>query len=72
MALICPITTQQKGYPFEVNLPEGLKISGVILSDHVKSLDWKAQKSEFIDKISYDVMEDVLAKINSLLEETDN
>lgn len=71
LALICPITSQEKGYPFEVKIPKSLKISGVILSDHVKSLDWKARNSKFIDKIPKDIMEDVTAKIYSLLEEDD-
>lgn len=71
LALICPITSQEKGYPFEVKIPENLKISGVILSDHVKSLDWKARNSKFIDKIPKKFMEDVNAKIYSLLEEDD-
>ena len=69
LALICPITSHEKGYPFEVKIPEKLKISGVILSDHVKSLDWKARNSKFIDKIPKQVMEDVIAKISSLIDE---
>jgi len=43
LAILCPITSQVKGYPFEVQIPDGLKVSGAILSDQVKSLDWKAR-----------------------------
>jgi len=43
LALFCPITNQRKGYPFEVNIPEGLEIGGVILSDQIKSLDWRSR-----------------------------
>ncbi len=50
LALFCPITSQVKGYPFEVALPEGLSISGVILADQVKSLDWRAREAEKIAK----------------------
>src|SRR5512143_1514622 len=46
LALLCPLTSQIKGYPFEVVLPTGLPISGVILSDQLKSLDWRAREAE--------------------------
>ena len=44
LAILCPITSQVKGYPFEVRIPDGLPVRGVILADQVKSLDWKARK----------------------------
>lgn len=44
LLLLCPVTTQIKGYPFESNIPQGLKVTGTILSDQVKSLDWKEGK----------------------------
>jgi len=40
LALFCPITSQIKGYPFEVLLPADLPVAGVILADQVKNLDW--------------------------------
>lgn len=43
LALFCPITSQVKGFPLEVVIPEGLAVSGVVLSDQVKSLDWRAR-----------------------------
>ena len=46
LALVCPITNQQKGYPFEIVLPKGLAITGVILADHVRSLDWREGRAE--------------------------
>lgn len=48
LAVLCPITNQSKGYPFEVPLPAGLGVAGVILSDQVKSQDWRARKADFI------------------------
>ena len=48
LALLCPITSQVKGYPFEVPVPEGLSITGVILADQIKSLDWRARNAEFL------------------------
>ncbi|KAF0107531.1 MAG: mRNA interferase [Anaerolineaceae bacterium] len=67
LALLCPITSQVKGYPFEVALPGGLPISGVILADQVKSLDWQAREAEKIARLSDPVMQDVLSKIGALL-----
>jgi mRNA interferase MazF len=51
LAIFCPVTSKIKGYPFEVPLPESNKISGVILSDQVKSLDWHERNAEFIEKL---------------------
>ena len=52
LVIICPITNQIKGYPFEVAIPNGLEVTGVILSDQVKSLDWNVRKAEFMGKLS--------------------
>ena len=51
LALFCPITNKAKGYPFEVVLPAGLAITGVILADQVKNLDWQVRQAEFICRI---------------------
>lgn len=67
LAIFCPITSQVKGYPFEVNIPESLGISGVILSDQVKSLDWKTREAEFICKLPKSVLTEAMSKINTLL-----
>ncbi len=48
LAILCPITNQAKGYPFEVRLPTGLAVTGVILCDQAKSLDWRARRAERI------------------------
>ena len=68
LALLCPITNQIKGYPFEVILPEGLKVKGVILSDQLKSLDWKIRKAAFIDSVPDHTIEEVLKKVSTLLQ----
>lgn len=67
LAILCPITSQIKGYPFEVLIPDGLKISGAILSDQVKSLDWKVRQAEFICKLTPDALDEVLQKLNTLM-----
>jgi mRNA interferase MazF len=68
LALFCPITSQVKGYPFEVQLPQGLEVRGVVLSDQVKSLDWRAREVEFIGKLPSNTMAEVLAKVHALLD----
>jgi mRNA interferase MazF len=68
LALLCPITNQVKGYPFEVILPEGLKVTGVILSDQLKSLDWKIRKAAFIDTVPDHTIEETLKKASTLLQ----
>jgi mRNA interferase MazF len=68
LAILCPVTGQEKGYPFEVKLPKGIKISGVVLSDHVKNLDWRARNVEFITKVSKDIVLESLGKLNALLQ----
>jgi len=67
LALFCPITSQVKGYPFEVILPDEGSVTGVILSDQIKSLDWRARNAERIASVSKDVFEEVLAKILTIL-----
>ncbi len=68
LALFCPITTHKKGYPFEVAVPPGLEVSGVILSDQVKSLDWKARETRFGCELPAETLQEVVAKLGSLLE----
>jgi len=67
LALFCPITSQVKGYPFEVALPEGLPISGVVLADQVKSLDWKVRQAEKICSLSPEVNSEILQKMMTLI-----
>ena len=67
LALVCPITTQAKGYPFEVALPSGLPLSGVVLADHLKSADWTARRAQFAAKIPAAALAEVTAKLRPLL-----
>jgi mRNA interferase MazF len=69
LALLCPITSQVKGYPFEVLIPEGLEVKGAILSDQVKSLDWKARKAEFACKLPPEKYNEVVKKLSALIRE---
>ncbi len=69
LAILCPVTTQRKGYPFEVDIPDGLAITGVILADQVKSLDWRARQTELICALPGRVIGEVLLKLGTLLGE---
>ncbi len=67
LAVFCPVTSRAKGYPFEVMIPEGLKASGVVLSDQVKSLDWKARKASFCCRLPEDAFREVVGKLGTIL-----
>lgn len=67
LAILCPITSQVKGYPFEVQLPKGLPVEGVILSDQAKSLDWKTREAEFVCRLPTETVHEALLKLATLL-----
>lgn len=67
LAICCPVTSHQKGYPFEVELSEELPLNGVILADQIKCLDWQKRKAEFISKATEDILEEVIEKLHALL-----
>ena len=68
LALLCPITSQVKGYPFEVPVPPGLPISGAILADQAESFDWRAHRAELICSLPPAVVDESLGKLWTLLE----
>lgn len=67
LAICCLITSQEKGYPFEVKIPDGLPVAGVVLADQVKSLDWRAREADRMCSLPRKAMAEVLAKLNTLL-----
>lgn len=71
LALLWPITTQEKGYPFEVRIPDGLKVSGVVLSDQLKSLDWRVRRAQLICRLPASVVREALEKVGTLLDLTE-
>ncbi len=68
LALFCPITSKVKGYPFEVALPATLDLKGAVLSDQLKSLDWRARKARRICAAPDEVLEETTAKILALVD----
>jgi len=69
LAMVCPITNQVKNYSFEVLIPEGLKVKGVILSDHIKTLDWKVRNSSKLCRLPNYIFEEVKELILTILGE---
>ncbi|MGH7865043.1 MAG: endoribonuclease MazF [Candidatus Binataceae bacterium] len=67
LALLCPVTSQVKGYPFEVVLPRNLPIFGAILSDQLKSADWAARNAAFVARSPAAVLDEVTARLRALL-----
>jgi mRNA interferase MazF len=67
LALLCPITSQVKGYPFEVPLPEGVPVRGVVLADQVKSLDWRARNVTRFSRVSPEVHLQVFTRLAALI-----
>ena len=66
-AVVCPITNQQKGYPFEVSVDGAKKTTGVILADQVKSLDWKARAARTVDSVSDETVTAVVGMVSKII-----
>lgn len=67
LALICPVTSKAKGYPFEVELPTGLEVEGVILADQLRSLDYQGRRARFISRLPGEMCQEVLGRAKALL-----
>jgi mRNA interferase MazF len=65
--VVCPITNREKGYPFEIVLPVGLHMEGVVLADQVKSLDWRSRNIYIKDRVPQNVIDEILDKIHTFL-----
>jgi mRNA interferase MazF len=67
LALLCPITSRVKGYPFEVPLPEDVGVAGVVLADQIRSLDWRARNAKLVARAPEAVVREVLARLEPLV-----
>jgi len=67
LAVACPITSHAKGYPFEVSLTDAGQVTGVVLADHLKSLDWRERRAEFAGKLGAPALADVRERVRALL-----
>lgn len=71
LCLYCPITNTKKGHPFEIDIPKGLPITGTILSDQMRSLDWQAREAEHLSEVPLEIVQAVLVRINRILNNPD-
>jgi mRNA interferase MazF len=67
LILACPITSKAKEYPFEVEIPDRAGVSGVILSDQLRSLDWRERRAEYAGKVDSGTLDEVRSKLDALL-----
>ena len=70
LVLLCPITTQAKGYPFEVAISAGLRVDGVVLTDQVKNMDWKQRRAAFLCQMPAEILSEVVEKLLPLIDPT--
>ncbi len=68
LAIVCPITSQCKGYPFEVPIPAGLPVAGVVLADQARNLDWRERKARRIGVMTEEVLAAVVGKVVTLID----
>lgn len=68
LALVCPITKQVKGYPFEVAIPSGFGVEGVVLADQLKNLDWRVRRAEYLGRVPSEILDEVVGKLRALIE----
>ena len=71
LAVVCPITNSQKGYAWEVPIPLGQKVTGVVLADQMKSLDWRQRRAEYLCTPATELLHDVVDKAIALLSPDD-
>jgi mRNA interferase MazF len=71
LAVCCPITSQVKGYPFEVLVPAGLGVEGAVLSDQIKNLDWRVRKARRIATVPVEVLDETIGKIRAPIDPDD-
>jgi mRNA interferase MazF len=68
LGLFCPITSKAKGYPFEVSLPSDLPVHGVVLSDQVKSFDWRVRRARYACALNPLTLDEVIGKVLALID----
>ncbi len=71
LGIFCPVTNQPKGYAWEVAIPDGLVVNGVILADQIKSLDWKKRQTKFAGTLPREILDEVLDKILAVIDPED-
>jgi mRNA interferase MazF len=68
LALLCPVTSKLKHHPYDVPIPPGGRVHGVVIADQVKNLAWTNRRAEFIERAGRDLVRDVLERLVSLID----
>jgi mRNA interferase MazF len=67
LAPCCPVTSRVKGYPFEVRIPAGMDVDGVVLADQLRSLEWRSRRASFIGEVPGPTVDEVSRKVMTLI-----
>jgi mRNA interferase MazF len=67
LGLFCPVTIHAKGYPFEVLLPDGSPVTGAVLLDQVRSLDWHSRRAAFIGELDVAILVELMERLRPLV-----
>jgi len=67
LGLFCPVSNRTKGYPFEVQLPDGSPVTGVVLLDQVRSLDWRSRRAVFIGNLDEEALVELMERLRPLI-----
>jgi mRNA interferase MazF len=67
MAMLCPLTNTFRNFPFHVAVPTGSKLTGYIMVEQIKSVDYGSRKAKFVEKAPRPVVDDVLGILDACL-----
>jgi len=67
LAIVCPLTNTDRGFPFHVPVPEGSSITGFVMVEQVKSVDYRARRAKFIEQASEELLAEVLAILDACI-----
>lgn len=61
LAIVCPITNTERGFPFHVPVPKSSNVTGFIMVEQVKSVDFRARRAKRIERVSDELLSNVLS-----------
>lgn len=67
LAIACPVTNTKRDFPFHIKVPDGLSLSGYIMVEHIKSIDYESRNVKFLERSSSEVMNEVLAILDACI-----
>lgn len=67
LAIVCPVTNTDRGYPFHLRVPDGSSLTGFVMVEQVKSVDYAMRRASFVERAPADFVEDVLALVDACL-----